>query len=60
MEYNYFELRLRRDRAAQKMLADHVREALGAAGGRGSSPLLGFASNQALVLHYGRRRRRGG
>lgn len=52
MEYNYFELRLNRDRAAQKAVADHVRAALGAQVVAVFSPLLGFASNQLLVLTY--------
>ncbi|HZZ31462.1 MAG TPA: hypothetical protein VFE10_05660 [Phenylobacterium sp.] len=50
MEYNYYELHLRRDRAAQKALADHVHQTLGPAAVAVFSPLLGFASNQALVL----------
>jgi hypothetical protein len=53
MEYNYFELRLKRDRAAQKALGDHVRETLGAHAVAIFAPLLGFASNQALVLTTG-------
>jgi hypothetical protein len=53
MEYNYFELRLKRDRMAQKAVADHVREALGAKAVAVFAPLLGFASNQALVLTVG-------
>lgn len=53
MEYNYFELRLRWDRAAQKALADHVRATLGAEAVAVFAPLLGFASNQALVLTTG-------
>ena len=50
MEYNYFELRLNRDRATQRAVADHVRAALGSQLVAVFSPLLGFASNQALVL----------
>jgi hypothetical protein len=50
MEYNYFELRLNRDRTAQKAVADHVRATLGAQAVAVFSPLLGFASNQLLVL----------
>ena len=50
MDYNYYELRLRRDRDAQKGLADHLRSALGDKAVATFSPLLGFASNQALVL----------
>lgn len=53
MEYNYFELRLKRDRAAQKALADHIRATLGAEAVAVFAPLLGFASNQALVLTTG-------
>lgn len=48
MEYEYFQVTLGRDRAAQKALADHM---YGKAGTRGVfAPLLGFASDQALVL----------
>lgn len=53
MEYNYFELRLKRDRTAQKALADHVHAGLGREAVAVFSPLLGFASNQALVLTSG-------
>ncbi|HEX3365330.1 hypothetical protein [Phenylobacterium sp.] len=53
MEYNYFELRLKRDRTAQKAVADHVRAASGAQAVAVFAPLLGFASNQALVLTTG-------
>jgi hypothetical protein len=53
LNYNYYELRLKRDRTAQKALADHVRGALGPAAVAVFSPLLGFASNQALVLTDG-------
>jgi len=53
MEYNYFELRLNRDRTAQKAVADHVRATLGAQAVAVFAPLLGFASNQALVLTTG-------
>jgi hypothetical protein len=53
MEYNYFELRLKRDRTAQKAVADHVRATLGAQAVAVFAPLLGFASNQALVLTTG-------
>jgi hypothetical protein len=53
MEYNYFELRLKRDRTAQKAVADHVRTTLGAEAIAVFAPLLGFASNQALVLTTG-------
>ncbi|HEX5263205.1 MAG TPA: hypothetical protein VFW13_06745 [Phenylobacterium sp.] len=50
MNYNYYELRVGRDRTAQKALADHVHSALGSAAIGVFAPLLGFASNQALVL----------
>jgi hypothetical protein len=50
MDYNYFELRLNRDRATQRAVADHVRTALGPQAVAAFSPLLGFASNQMLVL----------
>ena len=50
MEYNYFELRLNRDRATQKAVAEHVRAALGPQAVAVFAPLLGFASNQLLVL----------
>ena len=50
MEYSYFEVRLNRERAAQKSLAEHVHKGLGAQAVGVFSPLLGFASNQALVL----------
>jgi hypothetical protein len=50
LNYSYYELRLRRDPAAQKALAEHVRAALGNKAVAVFAPLLGFASNQALVL----------
>jgi hypothetical protein len=50
MDYNYFELRLNRDRATQKAVADHVSTTLGSQAVAVFSPLLGFASNQMLVL----------
>jgi hypothetical protein len=50
MEYNYFELRLNRDRATQRAVAEHIRAALGPQAVAVFSPLLGFASNQMLVL----------
>jgi hypothetical protein len=53
LTYNYFELHLGRERTAQKALADHVRGALGERAVAVFSPLLGFASNQALVLTEG-------
>jgi hypothetical protein len=48
LEYQYFQLTLGRDRTAQRQLADHLH-------GQASTvavfaPLLGFASDQALVL----------
>ena len=48
MEYDYFQLTLGRDRTAQKALADHLyaQTATRAV----FAPLLGFASDQALVL----------
>ncbi len=50
MEYNYYELRLGRDRTAQRSVADHIYKALGGEAIAVFSPLLGFASNQTLVL----------
>ena len=50
LNYNYYELRLGRERTAQKAVADHLRGALGAKAVGIFSPLLGFASNQTLVL----------
>jgi len=50
MNYSYYELRLGRDRTAQKAIADHVHASLGPAAVGVFSPLLGYASNQALVL----------
>jgi len=50
VEYNYYELRLNRERTAQKALADHIHGHLGSQAVAVFSPLLGFASNQALVL----------
>lgn len=48
MEYDYFQLTLGRERAAQRVLADHL---YGSAGVQAVfAPLLGFASDQALVL----------
>ena len=50
MIYNYYELRVGRERAAHRQLADQVY----GQGGEGVlgvfAPLLGYASNQALVL----------
>ena len=50
MNYSYYELRLGRERAAPKVFADHLRGALGDKLTAVFSPLLGFASNQLLVL----------
>ena len=50
MNYSYYELRLDRERAAQAALAKHVYGALGDMAVAVFSPLLGFASNQLLVL----------
>ena len=50
MIYNYYELRVGRERNAQRALADQV-YAGGGAGVLGVfAPLLGYASNEALVL----------
>ena len=48
MEYEYFQVTLGRDRAAQKALADHLHAR--AETRAVFAPLLGFASDQALVL----------
>lgn len=48
MEYDYFHLTLGRERAAQKALADHLRSDPKVVAV--FAPLLGFASNEALVL----------
>lgn len=53
MDYSYYDLRLGRERTAQKALAEHVRTTLGSAAVAVFAPLLGFASNQALVLTDG-------
>jgi hypothetical protein len=50
LNYSYYELRLSRERTAQAALAKHVHAALGDKAVGVFSPLLGFASNQALVL----------
>lgn len=50
MDYRYFEVRLGRERTAQKAFAGHVRATLGARAVAVFSPVLGFASNEALVL----------
>lgn len=49
MDYSYFEVRLTRERT-QRSLAEHVHKELGVQTVGVFSPLLGFASNQALVL----------
>ena len=48
MEYDYFQLRLGRERTAQKVLADRLHAAPDTVAM--FAPLLGFASNEALVL----------
>lgn len=53
MIYRYYELRLGRERAAQRSFADQVRGTLGEAAVSVFAPLLGFASNQVLVLTDG-------
>jgi hypothetical protein len=50
LDYIYYDLRLGRERTAQKALADHVHGNLGRTAAAVFAPLLGFASNQALVL----------
>ena len=50
MNYSYYELRLGRNLAAARSVADHLRGALGQGLTAVFSPLLGFASNQLLVL----------
>ncbi|MBS0331651.1 MAG: hypothetical protein JSS35_02685 [Proteobacteria bacterium] len=50
MNYSYYELRLKRDPSARQALADHVHATLGDRVVAVFAPLLGFASNQALVL----------
>jgi hypothetical protein len=51
--YQYFELHLARDRTAQQALAKGVYGALGDKAVAVFAPLLGFASDQALVLVEG-------
>jgi hypothetical protein len=48
LEYDYFQLRLGRERTAQKALADRLHAAPDTVAV--FAPLLGFASNEALVL----------
>jgi hypothetical protein len=50
MEYIYYDLKLGRERNAQKALFDHVQGALGPEAVGVFAPLLGFASNEILVL----------
>ncbi len=50
MEYLYYDLKLGRERSAQKALADHVRGALNGKVVGVFTPLLGFASNEMLLL----------
>jgi len=50
MTYRYFQVRLGRERTAQKAFADHLRQELGEQLVAVFAPLLGFASNEALVL----------
>jgi hypothetical protein len=53
LAYDYYDLHLSRERTAQKTLADHVYNALGDRAVAVFSGMLGFASNQALVLTAG-------
>lgn len=53
MAYEYFSLTLGRERTAQKALSDHLRGAMGAELVAVFAPVLGFASNTALVLVKG-------
>lgn len=50
MIYNYYELRLGQERNAQRALADQVYASGGASVLGVFAPLLGYASNEALVL----------
>ena len=50
MNYSYFELRVGRQPAAQRALAEHLRATLGGAVTAVFVPLLGYATNEALVL----------
>ena len=50
MAYDYVSLTLGRERTAQKALSDHLRGAMGAELVAMFAPVLGFASNTALVL----------
>lgn len=53
MAYDYFSLTLGRERTAQKALSDHLRGAMGSELVAVFAPVLGFASNTALVLVKG-------
>ena len=53
MNYNYYELHLRRGRGTQKALADHLHATLGPALIGVFAPVLGLASTSALVLTDG-------
>jgi len=50
MEYNYYEPHLGREITAQRALADHVHKALGPQVVAVFAPLLGYATNQVLIL----------
>ncbi|WP_310539360.1 hypothetical protein [Phenylobacterium sp.] len=50
MAYDYYSLTLGRERTAQKALSDHLRGAMGAELVAVFAPVLGFASDTALVL----------
>ncbi|MBP7650292.1 MAG: hypothetical protein KA744_10640, partial [Phenylobacterium sp.] len=53
MAYDYFSMTLGRERTAQKALSDHLRGAMGSELVAVFAPVLGFASNTALVLVKG-------
>jgi hypothetical protein len=53
LAYDYFSLTLGRERTAQKALSDHLRGAMGSELVAVFAPVLGFASNTALVLVKG-------
>ena len=50
MIYHYYELRVGRDRMAQRQLAEQIYGNVGEAAVGVFAPLLGYASNEALVL----------
>jgi hypothetical protein len=54
MDYNYYELRLGREVTAQRAFADHLHTALGSQAVAVFAPLLGYATNQILVLTDGK------